>query len=67
MARAAAIKNTKPTRSMNGNYGHTILNRNDNTTEPTAAAKAPAAVVFFQNIPSKKITTIQGVKNQVNS
>lgn len=60
-------KNTKPTLSINGNSGQSILNKIEKTAEPRAAAKAPIELALDQNIPIKKITTMPGVKKPVNS
>ena len=61
------MTDTKFMRSKNGNAGQTNLNASDARNDPIAAANAPFGVVRFQNIPSKKITTIPGVKNPVYS
>ena len=66
-ANAMQAKNTTPTLSIKGKEGKAILNNIDNAAEPTAAVIAPAEFIVFQNMPSKKITTIPGVKKPVNS
>jgi hypothetical protein len=65
--KAKQIKNTRPTLSINGNSGQNTLSSTEKRAEPIAANKAPSALVRFQNMPSKKITTMPGVKKPVNS
>ena len=66
-ASASVIRNTQPMRSMNGSCGSQVLNAYDSSTEPAAAAIAPASLARFQNRPSRKITVMPGVKKPVNS
>ena len=61
------ITNTRLTRSMKGKSGQNNLSTIEKTAEPIAADNAPSDVVFDQNIPITKITTIPGVKKPVNS
>src|ERR1700689_2991523 len=60
-------KNTNPTRSMKGSEGQASLKTKDRTAEAMAAANAPVAVQRDQNIPSRNMTQMPGVKNPVNS
>jgi hypothetical protein len=60
-------KKTIPTRSINGSAGNRSFIAKDNTADPTAASRAPVAVVLPQNIPNRKMATMPGVKKPVNS
>ena len=59
--------NTIPTRSIKGKSGQYSRKIIEKTKEPIPATNALLAVAFFQNNPNRKITTIPGVKNPVNS
>lgn len=63
--RSTTIRNTSPTRSMNGSAGQSSLKPSDRTVEPIAAPSAPFTVVFFQNIVNTKIAVMPGVKNRL--
>ena len=61
------IRNTMPTRSMNGSSGNASLNVIENTAEPSAVSNAATEVVLGQKKPSKKRAQTPGVKKPVNS
>ena len=52
---------------MKGRSGMPSLKPSDRTAEPMAAVRAAAALVRFQNMPRRKMTTMPGVKKPVNS
>ena len=52
---------------MKGSDGQANFNTTDRTAEAMAATRAAAAVQRSQNMPSRKITQMPGVKKPVNS
>jgi hypothetical protein len=52
---------------MNGSEGQPKYSAPESSTEAMAAAIAPTAVQRSQNMPSRKMTQMPGVKKPVNS